>query len=257
METTQNIDRYLNQEMSATERENFELELNQNAVLQRELDTVRMIKKAVQTTALRAQVKQVHEAFIKDYEPEKVLEQEAKIRPLYPQRGRMYRGISVAAAVVAILVLVGGYQYASLNGETLYQDKFLPYKLPTMRSQNVKESALDSLYATGNFAAVITQIQPKKIKQPQDLFLLAMAHLNQKQFTQALVQFEALKTANAQRGVKYFEAEADYYEALALVGEKRYEEALDIFEKIYDDPTHLFHANVSQWDLWQLRMLSW
>jgi tetratricopeptide (TPR) repeat protein len=259
METTERIDRYLNGELSAAERKKIEEELRQNIDLQREIATNKMIKDAVKTAALRAQVKQIHNEFMRDYvrDTPATPAEEARVVPLRPSKGAFWWVSRVAAAGLLLVVSIGTYQMSSVNGSDLYNEKYLSYKLPTVRSENTKDSTLDSLYSAGNFATVIAQTDAKKIKQPQDHFLLAMSHLNQKQFGEAVADFEVLRKVNAERGVKYFEAEAEYYEALALIGNQKYDQALEIFEKIHNDGTHLFHANISQWDLWQLRILDW
>lgn len=260
METTQKIDRYLSKEMSAAERKQFEQDLKQDAALQRELEAVYMIKEAIQTSALRAQVKQIHAEFIKDYQPEEIQpisQSEAKIVPLRRLKGIVWWGSRVAAAVILLIVSVSSYQYATLTSDEIYAQKYIPYKLPTVRSGNPTDSALDSLYKIGGFGQVIVQATQKRPKQPHDFFLMAMSHLNQNQFEESVELFEKLRLANAERGVKYFEPETDYYEALALLGSRQYDKAHQLFDKIHNDPTHLFHANVSVWDLWKLRILGW
>jgi hypothetical protein len=260
MTTTETIDRYLNGELSAAEQAKFEKELGNNEALRKQLEVTRMIKDAIHTSALRAQVRDVHQAFMKDYQREQVADsqvQEAKVVPLHRPKNIFWWGSRVAAAVVLLVVSVVGFQYGTVEGEGLYEEKFIPYKLPTVRSSNTPEQQLDVLYAQGNFGEIIKQTAKNTKKQPHDLFLLAMSQLHQKQFADASQTFQQLRQANAQRGVKYFEAETDYYEALALLGNKQYSQARQQLERIQQDPKHLFHANVSGQDLWKLRLLGW
>ena len=268
MTPIERIDHYLNNQLPPDEVTELERELQQDPELQELLDSVEMTRRTVRTQAIRAEVRHVHENFMADYRRQIVNEQRTDDDnvPIVPLPGRRAGegGLSgwvvrVAATVVLAAVGYGGYQFATLNRQAVYDANFVEYRLPTTRDADARQSILDSLYRAGNYAAVVRQLAtvPAQERPPRQYFLAAMSHLQLRQYDAALDQFQALKNSNSQRVAPVFDQEADYYGALANLGAGNYELAYTMLKSIHDNPRHLFQDNVSTINLWKIKLLAY
>lgn len=278
MTPIERIDLYLNKQLSAAEVAELERDLQRHPDLQMLLDSVEMTRRTVRTRTIEAAVRRVHQRFMPEYRrlPRSYgdVDEPGAGTPAgrsIPLRNRSairwadYRGqplrwlVQLTVAVLFVLVGYGGYQFVTLDRQALYDEKFVAYQLPTTRDGNALPTALDSLYRAGNYAAVVQRgaaLSPQQ-RQPQPYFLTAMAYLNLRQYDAALGQFRALRALNRQNATPYFEQETDYYEALAELAVGDYERAYTGLERIYNNPRHLFHGNVSRVDLWKTKLLAY
>ena len=266
MTPIERIDLYLNNQLPASEVAELEHDLQQSSELQELLDTVDMTRRVIRTQAIKSEVGRVHHQFVTDYRQSgRNGQDDDKSGRVMPLRGR-WAGASrptgwiarIAAAVALIVVSYGGYEFVTVDRQAVYESIFVPYQLPTTRDADAPRPVLDSLYGAGNYAAVVQQqtiISPQQ--QPRQRFLAGMAHLQLRQYTAAVAQFQALQTANSQSDMPYFEQEADYYQALAHLGAGNYEQAHARLRRIHDNPRHLFHNNVSTTDLWKINLLTY
>ncbi len=264
MTPIERIDHYLNNQLPTDEVTKLERELRQDPELQELLDNVEMTRRMVRTQAIRTEVRQVHGNFMADYRRQVVNDQQTDdenvpVLPLHGRRAGNSWVMRVAATVLLAAVGYGGYQFATLNRQAVYDDNFVEYRLPTTRDADARQSILDSLYRAGNYAAVVQQLAaiPAQERPPRQYFLAAMSHLQLRQYNAALAQFQALKNSNSQGVAPVFEQEADYYGALANLGAGNYELAYSSLKSIHDNPRHLFQDNVSTVNLWKIKLLAY
>ncbi|MBC7920634.1 MAG: hypothetical protein H7Z75_06030 [Ferruginibacter sp.] len=245
------IDRYLDQQLPPEQVWQLEKELRENTELREQLDSVRIVREAVQSRALNAQMKDFHRQFIAE-----VRTQPGEGNGIgWPKRPFGRWVVRIAASLFLGVLGYGAYQYSTLDAGRFYAAKFLPYQLPTTRSDAKTLTRLDSLYRAGNSRAVVELFEKLPTKGPRDYFLTGMAHLRRREFNRAIVLLSLLRQQNRRRAANYFDQETDYYLALAYLGAHRVEEAYPLFKKIYDNPRHLYHQTVTKQDLLGLQVL--
>lgn len=267
METIERIDRYLSHDLPPHEDVAFEQDMAQDPSLRQALEAVRISRRAVQVGGIRAEVQRTHAEFMAQLRTERQHAQEAEqagtppatVLPLHPQPGRhRFLGWSGRMAASALLLLLGygGYQVTTLDGQAIYTNVFMPYQLPTTRGTDPQPSPLETDYRAGHFAGVVQRAASLPSKQPLDHFLAGMAHLQLGQYTAAAAEFNAIEADNRQRPVKYFEAEAEYYQAIAYLGARQYGQAYERLQRIRANPGHPYRDSVEQADLLKLRLLT-
>ena len=267
MTPLERIDYYLSNQLPANEVAELEHDLQQDPELRGLLDSVDIARRTIRTQGIRAEVGEVHRTFMADYRQQiqndrELDDQGTRVMPLpdhWAGRGRLFGWtLRVAAAVLLAVVGYSGYQFAALDRQAVYDGVFVEYRLPTTRGTGSFESVLDSLYQTRNYAAVVQRLATVPSPQPpRQQFLAAMAHLQLRQYTAAIEQFERLQNVNRRSDTPDFEQEADYYRALAELGAGNYERAYTGLENIHNNPRHLFHNNVLRSDLWKVKLLAY
>lgn len=260
MTPLERVDQYLSNQLPADEVAELERDLQRDADWQALLNSVDMTRRTIRTEAIRGEVRRVHRAFIPIYRQQNRTDQPvdepgARVMPLFGRAAVGWIG-RIAATVLIAVAGYGGYQFITLDRRAVYDENFVAYQLPTTRDTDTPQSVLDSLYRAGNYPAVVQRLATVA-PQPRPYFLAAMAYLQLGQYDAALAQFENLRAVNRRSDTPFFEQEADFYEALAQLGAGHYERAYAGLRRIYDDPQHMFHNNVSKTDLWKTKLLAY
>src|ERR1700730_7219186 len=79
----------------------------------------------------------------------------------------------------------------------------------------------------------------------KDYFLTAMAHMEQKDYYEAISLLKTLILYN-KTGEPYFEDEAEYYLAMNYLATGQPGPAVELFDRIKADPRHTYHSVVEQ-----------
>lgn len=266
MEPIDRIDRYLNGELTPEEVRQLEQELTRNDEFRQTLEGLRITQRAVQIGNVRAEVRQAHTQFMTELRDAPTNETDqapatGKIMPMPDSRNRGTRSLGwvmrIAAGVSLLLIGFVGYQAATLDGSALYDNKYVNYRLTSTRGSDAPPPALEARYRAGDYSGVLKQAATLPNKQAPDLFLTAMAHLQLKQFEQAVDGFNRVRVANRSLTNPYFGPETDYYLGLAYIGSGQYDEAYQTWKPIYANDEHSYHDLITQADLWRLRALAW
>lgn len=266
MEPIDRIDRYLSGELSPDETRQLEQDLARNADLRQLLEGVRITQRAVQIGNIRGEVRQAQALFTERLrqEPDEEAPETANMGRVIPMPNSRSGRVSpfgwvtrIAAGVLLLLVGFAGYQAATLDGQNLYDEKNINYRLGATRSSGEPPSLLEDRYRTGDYAGVIRQGASLSARKAPDWYLMAMAHLRQNQFEQAVEHFEQARVANQAFVNRYYEPETDYYLGLAYLGAGQYDKAYQTWKPIRDDAEHSYHDLISQTDLWKLEVLDW
>lgn len=253
METLELIDKYIDNQLAYNQAAQLEKELQEDADLQRLLDSVVMSRDAIRFRAVSHKVKGLHKKYITELRAQP---DEDNVRPMPVRRDYTYPWASrLAASVLIGLFGYGAYQYADLDTNRVYDDKFISYHLPTPRGSADHLSRLGKLYSSGKYADVIQQFGASTSKAPSDYFLTGVAYLQRHQYEQAITKFMALRAINKQQGEVYFSEETEYYLALAYLGAGKIDKAYALFKSIHDSPRHLFYELVTDIDLLKLNIL--
>ena len=255
METLELLDQYIDNQLVPEQIAQLEKDLQQDADLQRLLDSVVISREAIRYSALTLKVKGLHKQYIDEIrtDPDQDYDQDV-IRPM-PVRRDYSWVLRIAASVLIALLGYGSYQYETLDKSQVYTNKFISYQLLTTRGSADPLSSLGSAYLSGNYGSVIRQFNTLPTKAPIDYFLTGVACLQQHEYAQAINRFTELRAVNKHQQEVYFQEETDYYLALAYLGAGRLEESYSLFKSIHDAPRHLFSESVTELDLVKLNVL--
>jgi tetratricopeptide (TPR) repeat protein len=238
---TEALIQYLDGELSAEETVRLEQELKNSLPLQEKLERLRAVKRSVQLFGLREQVKGIHQEMAPEYR---------RPAPVISIRKMILR---IAAAVVLVGSVAVFYEYRQLSPSALFQENYRPYVIA--QNRGVPEGrTLESVYASGRPQEVIQVF--RSIPEPgiQDYFLAGNAFLNAGDAAQAIQAFLALRKKNEQAHTHILEEDTEYYLAMSYLKNGEPDVALPLFDKIHNDPVHLYHDKISGW--W-LRKLHW
>jgi hypothetical protein len=231
---------YLDRTLEEQEMREMEALINTDPETRKQWQYLQLAVEAVEYAALYDQVAAVKENF-RAIQPVEVLQ-------AAPRRGvlvQMRRKLSVAAAV--LLLLMGGamYKYFSVSATHVYQQAFIAYTLPTARGQ-AAITELEQAYQAQNWQAVIEAVSKSSLTDNKALFLAGMAHLQLQQFAEAGKLFAQVRSNNAQTGDDYFEEEAQFYGALSDLAAGNTQQAVTALQQIRNNKAHLYHEQASR-----------
>ncbi len=255
METIELLDQYIDNQLIPIQVAQLEKDLQQDADLQRLLDSVIISREAIRYRGLTMKVKGFHQQYIGEIraDPYQDYNQDV-VRPM-PVRRDYSWALRIAASVLIALFGYSSYQYATLDKSQVYSNKFISYRLLTVRGSADQSSSLNSAYLSGNYESVIRQFNTLTTKAPIDYFLTGVAYLQQHKYGEAINRFSELRAVNKGQQAIYFSEETDYYLALAYLGAGRLDESYSLFKSIHDAPQHLFSESVTELDLVKLNVL--
>ena len=241
--------RYIDDELSEAEAQVLMIELEGNDSLQQELNNLLLTRGAIKNYGLTQKVKGIHETMMQEL-PNAQLQTKAVVRSLSKSL------ISIAATIILLVGLFGLYEYLSVSAGKLYEEKYFPYQIATMRSSTAP-TVIESNYIEKKEDNVIAEFE--KLPQPtiNDEFLTAQAYLQKADYNNAIKLFNTIIQKNKASNAAGLNEAASYYLALSYLSNKQTDKALLILEEIYNDKTHLYHNKVDRWYLFKVQLLNW
>lgn len=221
------IDRYLDSEMTAAERLEFDTKLNVDPIFKGLVDEVRQLRLGIESAVLKEQLNDFHEEMV----PVRTLEtsqtnsnKKSKIRSLIP--------LSIAASVVAAIGIFMFMNQGSAN-EKLFAKHFKADPgLPTVMSTSNQFEFYDAMvsYKQENYAEAIEKweaILPIKPENDTLNFYLGVSYLAEGNIKKASQFFdETLKNSES-----IFTENAYYFSALAEIKNGNIENAKTLLKK--------------------------
>jgi len=230
----------------------------------REWEILRLAQEAIRFHALTEQVKAVRTRFqaaedrqtganaqviapVAADRPTKKIQQAPPIReiPATPV-AKVRRIISPAMQIAAIFIVAMGLavviKIANTRPQGIFDSNYTAYDLSVTRGEDASKE-IEKAYRDKNWGAVYIAFQTTHAKTQEDYFLTAMAHMEQKDYYEAISLLKTLIQYNASRE-PLFGDEAEYYLAMNYLATGQTAPALDLFNKIKADPRHLFHTRV-------------
>jgi hypothetical protein len=159
---------------------------------------------------------------------------------------KVRRIISPAMQIAAIFIVAMGLavviKIANTRPQAIFENNYTAYDLGVTRGEDASKE-IEKAYRAKNWGAVYIAFQTTHAKTQEDYFLAAMAHMEQKDYYEAITLLKTLIQYNASRE-PLFQDEAEYYLAMNYLATGQPAPALDLFNKIKADPGHLFHTRV-------------
>jgi TolA-binding protein len=250
------IDEYLQGKGSPEVRREFEEETSRDEDLSRELGDTELAMAAIEMAedqALKARL-QVLEQRLSSETPGTTVappltaktspKPQAKVVEMRHRRKGQFRLMAYAAALLLVLA-VGWWSLAQPGGfdaQQLAMDSFTPYKniaTGTVRGEgdNTAEAAAFAAYDAGNYAAAADKLSALPASGVYD-FYIGQSLLAQQKYAEAQEKFIAIMD------VPDFPLaqEADFYNALALLGHGDVTEARNALTKISSSDDHQMQA---------------
>jgi tetratricopeptide (TPR) repeat protein len=84
-----------------------------------------------------------------------------------------------------------------------------------------------------------------------------MSYLELKNPAKAIEAFRGIVSTNETDAGKIWQDETEYYLALAYIANRDYDFALELLEKIKQEPAHTYHERVSAKLIRQVKALKW
>lgn len=237
------LDQYLDGQLTEKEATALESRLNQEEPIRQQLNLLRSTRDTIQRHGIRQQVTGIHHEYMKQQDQ--------------PVPGIRYYLTGFAASVALLMIAYFGYTAVSLSADEFYTEKFVEYYLPLARDHAAGEpSAIDSLFMMRKFQQVIFTYQ--KINKPtqKDRFIAALAYQYQNQYVPSIRLLQEINEINDRQETREFSQEADYYLSMAYIKTGNYNKAMSLFDKMHDNPRHLYQKNIDALDFWKLRLLS-
>jgi tetratricopeptide (TPR) repeat protein len=243
--------KYFDGEMNATEKEIFERTLSSSPDLQQELGDLQTAKQALRSYGLQQQVAALHAELMHETGATAV------VRPIGNTRRIIRYTIGIAAGIVLICFCVLAYQFLALSTDRVYAEQYQGFELSNTRGQAKASPAIDSAYKKKNYKAVIDIRRKAASLTASDQFIAGLSFLELNDPMSAIVAFKAAMNLNRSSAEQSYEDEAEYYLALAYLKNRDYDQALAEMRAIRNNPNHLYHNAFPSKFITEVKMLKW
>jgi tetratricopeptide (TPR) repeat protein len=162
--------------------------------------------------------------------------------------------ISVAAAILLVVIAVIGYNFYSLSANKIFIEQYSPYKLPGA-GENRSYRDVENLYSQKKFDTIVEMARLSS--DTLTLFLAGTSSMEMKNYTRAIRYFKRVTDLNEKAGTRNLKDETEYYLALDYIIEKDFDLSLELLHKIYNDKDHRYNQKVKRKLLKQLKWLKW
>lgn len=228
------LHRYFDGELEGAEKLAFEAQLAASPELQRMLEALSLSKYAVNRLGLKQQVSAIHN------------EHKANKGTSAPVRKikwvRYAWGAAAAAVIVIALFVLLPSTGRNMNNESLYASVYKPYDNEQLRSGTAPQ--LEQAYQARNFKQVIAAFQALPAAGAKEKLLAACAYMETGETEKAKNLLLSLQQDNRARKTAEFADDAEYYLALCYLKLGNLHEAGLLFQKISNNPGHLYSDKI-------------
>ncbi|MCR9016714.1 tetratricopeptide repeat protein [Aquiflexum gelatinilyticum] len=226
------LDDYLDGNLNQEEADKLLSEINSNPDLKELLDILAFSRESIRMSGHKETVNKIYREFEKKQSNQSPKGKVVKFKPF---------GWVIGIAATMTLLLVGNYWVQNLP-DSLYQEKYITYEIPTMRSDGDEEKILETHFKNKSWDSVTKGVS---IEEPDRkiLFLAAVSYFELGDDTNAILYLNKLKEINADSQEKLFEDEIDYYLFLSYLKSENYEAAKSTMAQIVSNPKHTYHGS--------------
>ena len=164
--------------------------------------------------------------------------------------------VAVAASVLLTLFVIEGYKFYTLSPEKLYDENYTAYELPATRGNNeITESKIEKAYREKNYAEVI-DLNKNSVLSIKDVFLTGISYLEIKDYSKATSSFQVV-IGDVKDSKTVLKEAAEYYLALAYLRNRDYDQAIEVMNAIYINPSHPYKGKFSRKYINRIKRLKW
>jgi TolA-binding protein len=235
---------YLDNEMSPADRDAFEIQLSADPELQKRLERLRLAQKTIQYYGIHETVAKVRKQFDRSSTVNDSSARVVKMR-------RPVRALFIAAASTIIIAAgIVAYLLYQLSPEKTYAENYIAYNLPVARGNDSSFTTIEKAYSEKKYQQAIGFANAAS--SPREKFLLGLSYMQVNDFGKAITQLKELAAASSQ-----YKPDAEFYLGLSYLRAKQYDAALEVLGRIKDDPSHLYHDQVSGKMISEIKWLKW
>jgi hypothetical protein len=239
--------RYLDGELSDAEKIPVENVLGEDPAWQEAFEKLQATRAAIRYYGAQQQVAALHKDLVNPQ----------KGSALAPVRRFGRYTLAVAASIALVIVCYLGFTFYKLSSKRVFESQFISYVPTQMRdSGGNRLTSMEEAYLARNYHAVV-RMKPARPKRENEMFLKGVSWLEIRNYEKAVEELRSLHISNSTASVKVLPDETDYYLALAYIGNKDYDLALDVLRKIREDRQHTYHDRVSARLIRDLKLLKW
>ncbi len=240
--------RYLDGELSGTEKENLEQQLATDNSLQEELESLKTAREAVKQFGLHHTVTGIHREMMK--------EMQLPVRKMNTTRRIIRYSIAVAASIILAVGGIMVYHIFTLSSNRIFASNYRSYELGTLRDGGTHETPVEKAYREKNYKEVVALTEKSQVAR-EESFLSAMSYLELNNNTMAIERFKRVLFLNQEDKSGLWKDEAEYYLALTYVRNKDFDLALELLYKMQGNPTHLYNQKITRKLIRQVKLLKW
>ena len=259
LDKAKSIDRYLKGDMNLDEKRSFEDSLKQDESLRQSLENTEIVSKAIQYKGLKEDVNTIRTQMLSE---EKVTadrtEQSKTVERSMPFGVYAFR---IAASLLILLVAFAGIQMATVNPQSIYQEKIFLEVVDVVERSDEESTSLSSIleaYQQNNFedaAALYSRLENPSVKE---MYIAAAALLNLQQYTEATqVYLQIVESAESLSSLDYWQQRAAYNLSITYVQTGDYDKAIPLLESLKSHEAYgdYYDQLFSDYSLWKLRLL--
>ncbi|MDN3586255.1 hypothetical protein QWY86_06225 [Pedobacter aquatilis] len=236
--------KYIDGELSESERLAFETELQNNPSLEEKLEEVKLAELALKHYGLKTDVALIHQEIMN----------EQKMPAFKFSRNTLLPALLKIAASIGIVVFLGLlYKFISVSAESTYHQQYLAFTISTDRG-SAATSAIENAYQKQDYNQLITLFKKTGKHTSNERFIAGMAYLQLNMVKNAIDIFNDILKTEGENGNLHDDAE--YYLGLAYIKNHNFAEALNLFERIHKDKSHIYNEKVSFAVLLDLKILN-
>ena len=233
---------YLDGNMDSVERARLESELQNDADLNKRLQSLQLAIASVRHYGTAEKVRSIHSGMMQE------LSHVQKQGKVVPFKRIVQYSLAVAASIIVIIVGVNLFISSSLSSEKLYGEAFVDYHASGVRG-NGTETEISKLYEAHNYRAVTEKANDQHLSQ-EDSLLIGLSYLKSNQVSSSIDWLKPISVQNTNK------QDAEFYLALSYLKNKNYNEALALMEQIHSNPNHVYHNQFSDDYINRVRKLS-
>jgi tetratricopeptide (TPR) repeat protein len=232
---TEKLVQYLDGELSGIDKHDLENQLTADKNLQNELENLQLAREVVRSYGLKQHVASIHNQMMNEVQ--------TPVRNITRSRRIIRYSIAIAASVLVVFLAGTLFRSNFLSSDKLFAENYHGYDLSISRD-GAASSAIDNAYNARNYKQVISLTDTSTTVK--NIFLSAMSYLELKDDNKAIEKYKMVIAMNESAGTNRLKDEAEYFLSLTYLRSKEYNHALDLMNKIYNDPGHIYHEKISR-----------
>jgi hypothetical protein len=173
------------------------------------------------------------------------------------QRGTKLRFIirnivAVAASLLLIFVLIEAYKFYRLSPAGLYAENYTAFELPAVDSTATR---IERSFREKKYPEVIS-LNASSVVSIKDIFFTGLSYLETDDPARAITNFQVVLVDVAGKKSELRDP-TEYYLALAYLKNTDYDQAIELMNKIYNNPIHNYKDKFSQRYINRVKRLKW
>jgi tetratricopeptide (TPR) repeat protein len=227
---------YLDGELPGRAKEDIEKQLASDSDLQNELENLQLARGVVRSYGLKQRVGSIHQQMMNELQ--------TPVKKISSARRIIRYGIAIAASVLFVILGSVIYNSNSVSSDKLFAENYHSYEVSITRDGGTTEKAIEKAYKGKDYKQV-TVLGDTSENNLKDIFLSAMAYMELKNDIKAIEEYKKVIAKNESAGTNILKDEAEYYLALAFLHNKDYDHALEMMNKIHNDPNHIYNEKIT------------